>query len=312
MDRPTMGNPLAQYTRTAIPRASGVPGWITEKRQANLNNITAYRQLKIDSRAPFVLSGFAFTVAELHYPAIGAMPLYVQSIELDCVKEGRDWSREQMVRDLPYLFATPFGLGGLFGSMDLPVKQVCKPNSIIEINLRETGGANRNVSIAAYGFWYSKEPKFSRIGDNMFLESDVPGCLPEPVGRNFVVGDVDLVIAAGGSGDVVFQVPTGESFWADGILMTLDGLPIWAAGLALIPMDVSRIEVQFEGRSEAVSLIEGVPVNMLTVLGSSGVVGARYFDRSMQLQGGSDVIVSFTNTDGNPHTLRGSLVGHRL
>jgi len=305
-----IGDELSKYVRNTQPRFPGVPRILTVKGQAAANAITRF-DIKLDTLAPFVLTEMSVSVAELPYPQVGAMPLWINKLEADVMTEGNRYNRDQLVRDNPYLFATPLGLGGIYGSMPFPVKQVIRPSSVIEIYLAETGGVARNVSIAAHGYMTTDQPQFVRIGDTQFLEPTEVGEMAEASGRVQIIAD-HVTILAGGEDDLVFRLGASERTWLDNILVTYDGLPLWAGGLSPLTLDVRQILVQFEGMSETFDLLDGTQANILTVLGGSGVVGSRLFDKSLMVEGGSDIVVRLVNTDvANPHTIDGSAIVHR-
>ena len=305
-----MGDELSRYVRNTQPRWPGIPRVLAVKGQAGANTITRF-VLKVDTMSPFVLSEISVTVDELPYPVAGAMPLFIQALEADVMQEGNRYNRDQLARNSPYLLATPLGLGGVYGSMPLPVKQVIRPNSLIEITLQETGGMARNVSIAAHGRMIGDQPDYVRIGDTQYIAPEGADEMAEPCGRVQIIGD-DVTMLAGADDDLVFHLGSSERTWLDQILLTWDGLPLWNAGLATLPLDIRSILVQFEGQSRQFDLLDGTQVNALCVLGGAGVVGNRLFDRTMMIDGGSDVVVRLVNTDiAQPHTIRGSCVIHR-
>lgn len=305
-----IGDELSRYVRNTQPRISGVPRILTVKGQAGAGAITRF-DLKVDTLAPFVLTEISISVGEVPYPVVGAMPLFITKMEADVMTEGNRWNRDQLVRDNPYLLASPFGLGGLYGSMPLPVQQVIRPSSVIEVYLLETGGVARNVSIAAHGYMVGDMPQFVRLGDTQYLNPEGVGEMAAAAGRVQVIAD-RVTILAGSEDDLVFRLGSSERTWLDNILITYDGLPLWNAGLALLTLDVRQILVQFEGMSETFDLIDGTQCNVMNVLGGAGNVGARLFDKSLMLNGGSDIVVRLVNTDiANPHTIDGCAVVHR-
>ena len=307
----SMGQDLAPYYQKIRPRISGVPGIITNRAQINANADTTF-QLKVDTRGPFVLTRLSLSLGQVPYPPQAQALVFVVRAEADLLFENGQWNRDQLVRNTPHIFATPIGVGGLFGGKDFPVGMVVRHSSLIEVTFRETGGSNFNASLTAHGYYPTKDPVFQRLGDIQFLEPDRPGELPEPVGRCYIVGD-QVNMLASTDGDLVFNLATNDVSYLDEILCSYDRRCLWDAAFATCQVNVKNMNLQYEGSHEAYKLMTGTSVNLMTVFGSNGSVGSRMFDRCAKLEPGSDVIVEMANADAaNPHIVYGGAVIHRF
>ena len=305
----SIGEDLSTYQQRNRPRAVGPIGFLTDRRNITANARTRF-ELKVDTRGPVILSRLSLTLANLPYPQAAAVAIFVSSAEADLLYESGEWVRDQLVRNRPHLYATPIGSGGIYGGCDFPVSMVVRQGSVIEVEFEETGGVTYNATLVGHVSYPTKDPIYKRIGDIQVLEPEKPGQIPEPVGRVYMVGD-HVLIGAGLSGDFAFNLRSPDIAYADQCLVTMDTLPLFAGGLATLPINVSQIFVQYEGLHEASPLLSGVPANLMAVLGGTGAVGARLFDRSMRLEPSSDFIVTMNNIDVNPHTMDGCLVVHR-
>jgi hypothetical protein len=306
------GKSIADYIRSYPSRLPGIPGFLSARRQIDANDRARF-DLPVDSRGPFVVSGIAAVVDNLHYPKAVAQTLFVEKWEWDVLQEGRQWVRDQVVREEPHLYVTPLGLSGLFGAREFPIHCVLKPSSIIEITIRNEEIDARDVTLVAYGYYPRQNPRFIQMGKMTYLEGDQgdKNDYPLPVGRLFLVGS-DVNMDAGADGDLIFDLGTQESFFADTIMVMKDELPAFVPALASVPINVRKVHIQMEGQSQGYDIFDGVDANVLAVFGGSGAWDSRLWDRSIPLEPGSDVTVKMVNLAGAPHTMYGCLVGHRL
>ena len=308
--RPFIGQDIDAYMQRIRPRAAGSVGFISDRGQIAANTTTTF-ELPLDTRGPGVLTRLSLSLDADPYPQAAAVQVFIQDAQADILKANGDYNRDVIVRNRPHVYATPLGGGGIYGGMDFAVGQVIRHGSIIEVTFEETGGVAYDGSLTATVFYPTKDPQFTEIGDTQLLEQDNPDELPEPTGRVYLVGD-QVTIGASGSGDLVFNLRTSERTYVDGILISMDSLNLFAGGLAALPLNVQQFMVQYEGMHAATPLMKGPPVNLLTLLGGTGSVGARLFDRSLRVEPGSDIILTLNNTDGaNPHTVYGCALVHR-
>lgn len=308
-----MGQDLADFLKRASSLEMGVPARLGDRQQAVANGRRRFN-IRVDTRGHFVMTGISVEMDSTPYPqeagAAGAgSGLFISEMTADTVIQRENgawgWVRDRMVRDDPIVEVTPLGWGGSFGMKRFPVHQVLKAGSIMEIGLTETAGLTPNVSICAHGWYPQVDPCFASIGGIDYLEADDEDGLPVPVGRNFMVG-AELVLAAGATGELVFNLDTDEPARLHSILVMMDRAPLFdGVALATLPILVQDIQVQIQGQKESYSIYNGLPVNVMTCFGGVGPVASIDMDRVLPLEPGSDIRVPLTNLAGAGHTING-------